>query len=84
MPEFNPALGERLSAQAILYLPEYISEFGPDVAFWRRPPSAAYLAVLDEFVRLESGPKRSDDPSFAAVLTDFKRRFRETNTEEGS
>ena len=80
---FNPALGERLRAHAILYLPEYISEFGPDVAFWRRPPSAAYLAVLDEFMRLESGPDRWDDPSFAAVLTDFKRRFRDTNTEEG-
>ena len=80
---FNPALGERVPAQAVLYLPEYISEFGPDVAFWRRPPSAAYLAVLDEFMRLESGAERWDDPSFAPVLTDFKRRFRETNTEEG-
>ena len=29
------------------------------------------------------GPERWDDPAFAPVLKDFKRRFRETNTEEG-
>ena len=81
---FNPALGERVPAQAMLYLPDYVSEFGPDVAFWRRPPSAAYLAVLDEFMRLNAGPERWDDPAFAPVLTDFKRRFTETNTEEGA
>jgi hypothetical protein len=80
---FNPALGERVPAQATIYLPDYISEFGPDVAFWRRPPSTAYLAVLEDFMRLEAGPERWDDPAFAQVLTDFKRRFRETNTEEG-
>jgi hypothetical protein len=80
---FNPALNERVPAQTMLYLPDYISEFGPDVAFWRRPPSAAYLAVLEEFTRLEAGPELWDDPAFAHVLTDFKRRFRETNTEEG-
>jgi hypothetical protein len=80
---FNPALGERVPARATLYLPDYISEFGPDVAFWRRPPGAAYLAVLEEFMRLDPGPERWDDPAFAPVLTDFKRRFRETNTEEG-
>jgi len=80
---FNPALLEQVPPQATLYLPEYISEFGPDVAFWRRPPSAAYVAVLDDFMRLAAGAERWDDPSFAHVLTDFKRRFRETNTEEG-
>ena len=81
---FNPALGERVPAQAMLYLPAYVSEFGPDVAFWRRLPSAAYLAVLDEFIRLEAGPERWDEPAFAPVLMDFKRRFKETNTEEGA
>jgi hypothetical protein len=80
---FNPALVAHVSAQGTLYLPDYINEFGPDVAFWRRPPSAAYAAVLDDFMRLEAGPERWDDPAFAPVLTDFKRRFRETNTEEG-
>ena len=80
---FNPALVARVPAQGTLYLPDYISEFGPDVAFWRRPPSAAYVAVLDDFMRLDAGPERWDDPAFAPVLADFKRRFRETNTEEG-
>jgi hypothetical protein len=80
---FNPALVARVPAQGTLYLPDYISEFGPDVAFWRRPPGAAYVAVLDDFMRLEAGAERWDDPAFAPVLADFKRRFRETNTEEG-
>jgi hypothetical protein len=34
-------------------------------------------------MRLEAGPERWDDPSFEPVLAEFKRRFRETNTEEG-
>jgi hypothetical protein len=80
---FNPGLVDRVPARGALYLPHYVSEFGPDVAFWRRPPSQSYVAVLDDFMRLESGPERWDDPAFASVLEDFKRRFRETNTEEG-
>jgi hypothetical protein len=28
-------------------------------------------------------PERWDDPAFAPVLSDFKRRFKDTNTEEG-
>ena len=80
---FNPALVERVPAHTTLYLPSYVPEFGPDVAFWRRPPSPSYLAVLDDFMRLDSGLEQWDDPAFARVLKDFKRRFRETNTEEG-
>ena len=80
---FNPALTERVPAHATLYLPDYVSEFGPDVAFWRRPPSPLYAAVLNDFMRLDSGPEQWDDPAFAPVLKGFKRRFRETNTEEG-
>jgi hypothetical protein len=53
------------------------------VAFWRRPATAGYAAVLDDFMRLDAGPEQWDDPAFAHVLTEFKRRFRETNTEEG-
>jgi hypothetical protein len=81
---FNPALVDRVPARATLYLPSYISEFGSDVAFWRRPPSPSYVAVLNDFMRLDSGSERWDDPAFAPVLADFKRRFRETNTEEGA
>ncbi len=80
---FNPALVDRVPAGATLYLPSYVSEFGADVAFWRRPTSGSYAAVLDEFMRLEPGAERWDDPAFAPVLADFKRRFRDTNTEEG-
>ncbi len=80
---FNPALVDSVPAGATLYLPFYDSEFGQDVAFWRRPASPAYAAALDAFLRLEPGAERWDDPAFAPVLGDFKRRFRETNTEEG-
>ena len=81
---FNPALVERVPARATLYLPSYVSEFGPDVAFWRRPASPSYAAVLDDFLRLDAGPEQWDDPAFEPILANFKRRFRETNTEEGA
>jgi hypothetical protein len=81
---FNPALIDRVPAQATLYLPSYVSEFGADVAFWRRPPNPSYVTVLDDFLRLAPGVERWDNPAFAPVLADFKRRFRETNTEEGA
>jgi hypothetical protein len=81
---FNPALVDRVPARATLYLPFYVAEFGPDVAFWRHPPSPSYAAVLDDFMRLEAGPERWDDPGFAPVLTEFRRRFSETQTEEGA
>jgi hypothetical protein len=81
---FNPALVERVPARATLYLPQYVSEFGPDVAFWRRPASPSYVAVLHDFTRLAAGPEQWDDLAFAPVLQDFKRRFKETNTEEGA
>jgi hypothetical protein len=80
---FNPALVDRVPARATLYLPTHVREFGDDVAFWHRPASPAYSAVLDAFIRLEPGAERWDNPAFAPVLTEFRRRFRETNTEEG-
>jgi hypothetical protein len=80
---FNPALIDRVPAQATLYLPLHVSEFGSNVAFWRQPASPLYAAVLSDFLGLDSGPERWDDPAFAPVLKDFQRRFRETNTEEG-
>ena len=80
---FNPALIDRVPAGATLYLPAYLTEFGTDVAFWRRPASSSYAAVLDDFLRLEPGAERWDDPAFASVLTAFRRRFKDTNTEEG-
>jgi transglycosylase-like protein with SLT domain len=80
---FNPALVDRVPADSTLYLPIYISDFGRDVAFWRHAPSPSYVAVLDDFIRLDPGPERWDNPAFARVLTNFRRRFSATNTEEG-
>ncbi len=81
---FNPALVDRVPAGATLYLPFYVGEYGSDVAFWRRSPSPAYAAALDDFMRLAPGAEHWDDPAFASVLADFRRRFKETNTEEGA
>ena len=81
---FNPVLKDRVPARATLYLPFHVSEFGVDVAFWRRGPNPSYATVLDDFMRLEPGAERWDDPSFAPVLKEFRRRFIETNTEEGA
>jgi hypothetical protein len=80
---FNPALTRQVPSEGTVYLPVYISGFGRDVAFWRRPPDPSYAAVLDDFVGLEAGAERWDDPGFAPVLAEFRRRFNETGTEEG-
>src|SRR5262245_27925721 len=81
---FNPAIVDRVPAQTALYLPSYVSQFGADIAFWRRPATPSYLTVLNDFMRLDGGPERWDDPAFAPVLSDYRRRFRNTNTEEGT
>ena len=80
---FNPGLTRQVPAEGTLYLPAYIGEFGHDVAFWRRPAAPAYTAILHDFVRLEAGAERWDDPAFAPVLAEFRRRFGATGTEEG-
>lgn len=80
---FNPALVDRLPARSALYLPSFVSDFGDDIAFWRRAAAPSYTTVLSDFMRLDAGPERWDDPAFARVLTDFRRRFRDTGTEEG-
>jgi hypothetical protein len=80
---FNPAMVDRVAARSALYLPTYVREFGEDIAFWRRPAPPAYLTVLNDFMRLDAGPERWDNPAFASVLGDYRRRFRDTNTEEG-
>jgi len=81
---FNPALVRQVPAGANLYLPFHVEAFGPAVSFWHRPPDAAYASVLYDFLNLDATPDEWDDPSFEPVLRDFQRRFRETNTEEGS
>ena len=81
---FNPALDARVPAQANLYLPFYVQSFGPDVAFWHRPPTTEYAAALNDFLRIESGIERWHEASFEATLRTFQNRFEATRTEEGS
>jgi hypothetical protein len=80
---FNPALVRQVPKGANLYLPFYVSDFGPDVSFWHRPADPEYAAVLNDFVRLELEPGTWDDPAFDAVLAAFEKRFAATNSEEG-
>lgn len=81
---YNPALVRQVPARATVYLPMYVKDFGPDVSFWHRPPSAAYTTVLNEFLQLEGGAARWDSAAFAPVLRRFEQRFRATKTEEGT
>ena len=81
---FNPAIVKAVPAGATLYLPQQVSELGRDVAFWQRPPIDAYIAVLDDFVRLDAKGEQWDESSFAPTLREFERRFRATGTEEGA
>ena len=81
---FNPALIRQVPADAILYLPQYVEEFGPDVSFWHHPPSEAYASVLNEFLQLNVPLEKLDAREFDAVLQGFRTRFEATETEEGS
>jgi hypothetical protein len=81
---YNPALGARVPAQANLYLPFHVQAFGPDVAFWHRPPTPEYAAALNDFLRIDSGIARWHEPSFEHTLRTFQDRFDGTRTEEGS
>jgi len=81
---FNPALVRRVPAQANLYLPWYIPEFGRDVSFWHHPADSEYAAVLDDFVRLDASIEEWHQASFASTLRGFQERFEATDTEEGT
>lgn len=80
---FNPALVRQVPRGAHVYLPAPVQEFGEDVSFWHRPAPLDFAAVLNEFVSLNAPPERWDDADFEVVLRDFRRRFRETGSEEG-
>ena len=81
---FNPALIKKVPAKANLYLPMYVSEFGPDVSFWHRPADPKFDAVLQDFVRLDTMEQPWYDPSFESILQSFRQRFAATGTEEGT
>jgi hypothetical protein len=80
---YNPALARRVPKGANLYLPVQGGQFGQDVSFWHRPATPEFQAVLGEFLSLDATPDEWDAPGFDRVLADFRRRFRETGTEEG-
>jgi hypothetical protein len=81
---FNPALTRTVPARSNLYLPRYVSAFGPDVSFWHRPMSAGYALVLEDFLKLDVPLAQWDSRAFDSVLIDFRDRFEATHTEEGS
>jgi len=81
---YNPALNRQVPAGATLYLPVQIDDFGPDVAFWHRPSHPDFSSVLRDFLQLDATVEEWEDPAFGAVLSDYRRRFVETGTEEGS
>ena len=81
---FNPALIRQVPADGTLYLPRYVEEFGPDISFWHRPPSAVYASILNEFLQLDVSLEQWNSREFDTVLHDFRKRFEATNTEEGS
>jgi hypothetical protein len=80
---FNPALIRKVPRGATLYLPMRIDDLGADVSFWHREAPTSFASVLNEFVHLDVPPEHWEDPGFEPVLADFRRRFRETGTEEG-
>ncbi len=81
---FNPALTRSVPAKSNVYLPSYVSAFGPDVSFWHRPMSAAYAEVLEDFLSLDVPLAEWDSRAFDSVLIDFRDRFEATRSEEGS
>jgi hypothetical protein len=80
---FNPALLRTVPARSTLYLPQYVPEFGDEVAFWHRPAPPAFNDAMDEFLQLEPGVQRWLDASFEPTLQASRRRFEATGTEEG-
>jgi len=81
---YNPALLKRVPAHADLYLPTYVREFGRDVAFWHRPPNQRYSAALADFLALDAPPEHWDDGRLMPTLRAFERRFRDSESEEGT
>lgn len=83
---FNPALINRVPAGANLYLPSPAEGLGRDTAFWHHEPASEYVAVLDEFLRLNERfvPEDWQHDTVLDDLRAFETRFRETGTEEGT
>ncbi|MDX1562516.1 MAG: hypothetical protein R3305_06290, partial [Gammaproteobacteria bacterium] len=83
---FNPALVNRVPANANLYLPFPVAEFGEDTTFWHREPTPEYTDTFRDFLRLSERYDVADwqDGSVVGELRAFETRFKETATEEGT
>ena len=81
---FNPALVRKVPRGANLYLPSYVSDFGPDVSFWHRAADPAFAVALSEFVRLEATIEQWHQPAFARTLRSFQERFDRMDSEEAT
>jgi hypothetical protein len=80
---FNPALFRQVPKGASLYLPQRVEGFGPDVSFWHAPAPESFAAALDDFVRLDASWEEWEEPAFEETLASFRKRFRDTRSEEG-
>jgi hypothetical protein len=81
---FNPALVRRVPASAVIYLPRPVESLGTDVSFWHRPAPAAFHETLADFVRLDANLEEWESDAFELVLRDFRQRFQDTRSEEGT
>lgn len=81
---FNPALVRQVPRSAVIYLPRSVESLGSDVSFWHRPAPAEFQAVLADFIRLDATLEDWESDGFEAVLQQFQRRFRATDSEEGT
>jgi hypothetical protein len=80
---FNPALFRQVPKGATLYLPAPAEALGKDVTFWHRPAPESFATVLADLVSLDATPEEWEEPAFEETLSDFRRRFRATSSEEG-
>lgn len=80
---YNPSLVRQVPRGAALYLPFQVDAFGPDIAFWHRPPEPAFVQTLAEFMQIDLALHEWDDPAFGEVLREFRTRFARTDSEEG-
>ena len=82
---FNPALTRTVPARSNVYLPHYVSTFGPDVSFWHRPMSAGYAEVLERLPAPRGAARRWDSRGVRHGADQISgTASRPRKTEEGS
>ena len=68
----------------MIYLPRPVESLGTDVSFWHRPAPATFHEILADFVRLDASLEEWESDAFELVLRDFRQRFQDTRSEEGT